>query len=64
VEGVAEALERLYRDREERERMAEDAFARATRPEYRWPAIARQWDALFHDVAAITQTSPRRSRSA
>jgi D-inositol-3-phosphate glycosyltransferase len=64
VEGVAESLDRLYRDRDEHERMADAAFTRATRPEYQWPAIARQWDALFQDVVAITQTSPQHSRSA
>lgn len=50
VEGIAAALETLYRDREERERLANAAFARATDARYAWSTIAAQWDALFRDV--------------
>ena len=45
--GVAEALERLYRDPEYLRVMSEAAYLNATRPEYKWKNIARQWDALF-----------------
>jgi len=45
--GVAAALERLYADPAHRERMAHRAFANATRPEYRWSAVAGRWRALF-----------------
>ena len=45
--GVAEALERLYRDPEYLREMSEAAYLNATRPEYKWKNIARQWDALF-----------------
>jgi len=45
--GVAESLERLYRDSEYLREMSEAAYLNATRPEYRWKNIARQWDALF-----------------
>lgn len=45
--GVAEALDRLYRDPEYLREMSEAAYLNATRPEYKWKNIARQWDALF-----------------
>lgn len=49
-ESVAEALEKLYRDRSFLSEMSERAFQVATRPEYRWENISRQWDALFQQV--------------
>jgi D-inositol-3-phosphate glycosyltransferase len=49
-EGVAAALERLYGDRAHREGLARAAFANATRPEYRWNAIAKQWMTVFQEV--------------
>lgn len=49
-DGVAAALERLYADPARRETLARAAFERATRPEYRWEAIAGQWRALFREV--------------
>lgn len=51
-EGVAAALERLYRGPAHRERMARAAFANATRPEYDWDVIAAQWLRLFEQVLA------------
>jgi glycosyltransferase involved in cell wall biosynthesis len=51
-EGVAEALERLYADRELLGEMSERAYRNATRPEYRWGNIAARWDALFREVLA------------
>jgi len=51
-EGVAEALERLYTDREFLAEMSERAYRNATRSEYRWENIAARWDALFREVLA------------
>ncbi|HEX8187172.1 MAG TPA: hypothetical protein VF586_02405, partial [Pyrinomonadaceae bacterium] len=51
-EGVAEALERLYADREYLREMSERAYRNATRAEYRWGNIAARWDALFREVLA------------
>lgn len=48
--GVAEALERLYRDPEYLREMSEAAYLNATRPEYKWKNIARQWDVLFQKL--------------
>jgi glycosyltransferase involved in cell wall biosynthesis len=42
-EVVAEALERLYVDRNYLSEMSRAAFHNATRPEYRWQNIAEQW---------------------
>jgi D-inositol-3-phosphate glycosyltransferase len=61
VEGVAAALERLYRDSHVRQRLADAAYERATEPRYAWKNIAAQWDALFREVM---RTSPTRSSSA
>ena len=51
-EGVAEALERLYADRELLAEMSERAYRNATRTEYRWENISARWDALFWEVLA------------
>lgn len=55
-EGIAEALERLYEDRDLLEAMAQAAFQNATRPEYRWSAIAERWRDLFR--SALDATDP------
>jgi D-inositol-3-phosphate glycosyltransferase len=49
-ESVAEALERLYRDRPLLDEMSELAYRNAIRPEYRWEKISGRWDALFREV--------------
>ena len=49
-EGVAEALEKLYGDREFLAAMSEKAFRKATRPEYQWGNISERWNALFQQV--------------
>lgn len=49
VEGIAAALDHLYRDDTARTRLAEAAFARATDPRYAWKPIAEQWSALFDE---------------
>jgi glycosyltransferase involved in cell wall biosynthesis len=51
-EAVAEALERLYADREFLGEMSERAYRNATREEYRWENISARWDALFREVQA------------
>ena len=52
-EGVAEALEKLYLDREFLAEMSEKAFRTATRPEYRWANISERWNALFQQVLEL-----------
>lgn len=47
AEALAEALERLYADRELLRTMSLAARANALRPEYRWPAIAARWGELL-----------------
>lgn len=53
-ESVAEALEKLYGDREFLAEMSEKAFRTATRPEYQWGNIAERWNALFQQVLERT----------
>jgi len=47
VEGIANALAVLHRDRDRRQQLADAAFARATEPRQAWGNIAARWDALF-----------------
>ena len=49
-ESVAEALEKLYGDREFLAEISEKAFRTATRPEYQWGNISGRWNALFQQV--------------
>jgi D-inositol-3-phosphate glycosyltransferase len=51
-ESVAEALERLYRDRELLAELSELAYRNANRPDYRWEAISARWDSIFREVLA------------
>jgi D-inositol-3-phosphate glycosyltransferase len=51
--GVAEALEKLYRNREFLAEMSEKAFRKATRPEYQWGNISERWNALFQQVLQL-----------
>lgn len=50
--AVAAALERVYRDRNYREALAQAAYRNATRPELNWSAIAARWKHLFSEVSA------------
>ncbi len=50
VEDVAKALDRVYHDRDHREKLAEAAYQNARRPELRWDRIAEQWRRLFCEV--------------
>jgi D-inositol-3-phosphate glycosyltransferase len=49
-EEVAHALDRLYADPDLLRRRSAEAYAVATRPDYRWHEIAARWDRLFQDV--------------
>lgn len=49
-ERVAEALEKLYCDRQLLDEMSERAYRTAIREEYRWKNISGRWDALFRQV--------------
>lgn len=57
-DGVAAALERLYADPALREQLAHAAYANATRPEYRWNAIAERWMRLFAEVLGERRRAP------
>ncbi len=50
-EGIATALDRVYRDREYRRSLAEAAYKNATRSEFAWNSIASRWKQLFIEVA-------------
>jgi glycosyltransferase involved in cell wall biosynthesis len=52
VAGVAQALERLYADRQHLRAMSLAAYRNAVQPAYSWDAIAEQWCALLDDVLA------------
>ena len=47
---VAGALERLYADPAHRARLADAAFANATRPEYSWDSVAETWRRILAEV--------------
>jgi glycosyltransferase involved in cell wall biosynthesis len=49
-DGVAAALERVYRDRDHRRLLADAAYRNATRPEFDWNSIASRWKQLFLEV--------------
>jgi D-inositol-3-phosphate glycosyltransferase len=52
AEDVAEALSRLCDNRQRLDTLSDAAWARATRSEYQWTAVAERWDNLFQDVLA------------
>jgi glycosyltransferase involved in cell wall biosynthesis len=58
IESVAQALERLYADREHRAEMSRRARAVAMKDEYQWSAIANCWAALIASVSAERAASP------
>jgi D-inositol-3-phosphate glycosyltransferase len=49
-EAVADALEKLYADRDLLRNMSIAAYRVATRPDYRWANIARRWHSLFQET--------------
>jgi glycosyltransferase involved in cell wall biosynthesis len=61
-EGVAEALERLYEDPALLAGLSEAAYRNATRPEYRWAAIARRWNGIFRELLGL-RPAPRNGRA-
>jgi D-inositol-3-phosphate glycosyltransferase len=48
---VAQKLEYLYRNSEERERIAKLGYDKFTSPEYSWSEIAKTWLELFNDTS-------------
>jgi glycosyltransferase involved in cell wall biosynthesis len=50
VDGVADALNRLYSDPQRRQRLAQAAFEAAQDPQYEWDAIAGRFDTLFAEL--------------
>jgi D-inositol-3-phosphate glycosyltransferase len=61
-EGVAEALERLYEDPALLAGLSQAAFENATKPDYRWAAIARRWDGIFKELLGIPRRRNGRPR--
>jgi len=53
ADGVAQALDRLYRDPARRRELGEAAWRAARNPAYSWDAIASQFERLF--IAATTK---------
>lgn len=51
AEGVAQALENLYRDPQRCRRLAQAAYETGLNPAYSWDAIAARFDALFAELA-------------
>ena len=49
-EGVAEALEKLYENRNILHEMSVLAYKNATQPQYLWRNIAQQWDTFFQSL--------------
>jgi D-inositol-3-phosphate glycosyltransferase len=49
-EGVAEALERLYRNPDHLRAMSRAAYRNAKQAKYNWDRIAKRWDRLFQEV--------------
>ncbi|NJN46237.1 MAG: glycosyltransferase [Candidatus Competibacteraceae bacterium] len=50
MQGVAEALELLYHDTEQRKRLANAGYQFVTQPAFQWPTIAEQWRTLFQTL--------------
>jgi D-inositol-3-phosphate glycosyltransferase len=49
-EGVAEALETMWRDTSRREAVALAGYRNAHREEYTWRAVAQRWSGLFREM--------------
>lgn len=54
AEGVAAALEALYRDPELRNRLSAAARANATRPDLSWEAVALRWDEVLRSLITLS----------
>src|SRR5947209_2297801 len=51
AEGVAQALDNLYRDPQRRQQLSQAAFEASLNPAYSWDAIAARFDDLFAELA-------------
>jgi D-inositol-3-phosphate glycosyltransferase len=51
AQGVADALDNLYRDPQRRQQLAQAAYDAALNPDYTWDAIAQRFDDLFAELA-------------
>ena len=51
AEGVAQALDNLYRNPQRRQQLALAAYQAALNPDYAWDAIAARFDDLFAELA-------------
>ena len=52
ADGVAQALDNLYRNPQRRQQLAHAAFEAARNPEYSWDAIAERFDDLFTELTS------------
>lgn len=59
-EGVAQALEMLYRDRELLGTLSKAAYRTATQDRYQWSNIGEIWHGLFQELMATSQALPPR----
>ncbi|HEU0081531.1 MAG TPA: glycosyltransferase family 4 protein, partial [Bradyrhizobium sp.] len=50
ADGVAQALENLYRDPQHRRQLAQAAYRSAINPDYSWDSIAARFDDLFAKI--------------
>ena len=60
-EGVARALEALYRDPARRQELARAAVSVAQNPAYSWDVVTRRFDELFAGLAGDTEITKARS---
>jgi glycosyltransferase involved in cell wall biosynthesis len=51
ADGVAQALDNLYRDPQRRQQLAQAAFKAAQNPAYAWDAVAQRFGDLFAELA-------------
>jgi D-inositol-3-phosphate glycosyltransferase len=49
-EGVAEAMEKIYTDKELYKKLSEKSMAKFSSPEYSWETIGATWDSVFTEV--------------
>ena len=55
AEGVAEALETLFRDPGLRNEVAAAGYRQATQPQFRWETVTQQWQRVFTETLADRQ---------
>ena len=55
AEGVAAALERVYRDDAYRASLVRAGLEIVAKPEYRWSANSIRWDRLFQEMVGSKQ---------